>query len=101
MREVLYVNSELARSETDLWARTSEKIVLIKRAVAAGRDAACMWRSNESSPKRANSLAEKIIRAQCPVEFYVAAAAAFNKETQLLARAYVTPHGDVEVVQLS
>lgn len=64
--------------------------IALKQATEAGRDAACLFRSNAGKNLQlSKKLAERVLIEQCPMGFEDIAADAFNKEIEPMAIASV------------
>jgi len=59
--------------------REQSRLSSAKQAIQAGRDAACMYRSNAQFVVKARRMAELIIEDQCLPQLYVLALDAFNE----------------------
>ena len=76
-----------------------ETLKQVQMAVRAGRDAACVYRSNVQTSSKSHSMAEEIVAEQCPQELYYVAIAAFNMEMWPEASARLSTIGLVAIVQ--
>ncbi len=73
------MNQVAASSQLPHNEREEARLSSAKRAIQAGRDAACMYRSNAQYVVKARRMAELIIEDQCVPQLYVLAFDAFNE----------------------
>ena len=77
------------------------EVKMAQSAVRAGRDAACVFRSNAQHTSLAQEKAAKIIECQCAPGFYEFAIAAFNKEVSKNVCACIVQSSDKSVIRVS
>ena len=76
--------TKLLEEEKKQAAKASER----ERAIGAGRDAACIFRSKtQQDAQLAAELASRVINHQCPPSLWMIAAQAFNMEAKPFAKA--------------
>lgn len=77
------------------------KMAMAQRAVRAGRDAACVFRSNAQHASLAQQKAEKMIQCQCAPGFYEFAVAAFNREVSRNVCACIVQSPDKSIIRVT